>query len=114
MAHQNDQALDNVFGALSDPTRRDVVVRLSEGPASVKDLAAPYDMALSSFLKHIAVLERAGIVSSVKRGRVRTCRLVMDGFRPAETWIAARRRNNGGNIDRLVSFLDTMRDTAAE
>ncbi len=102
--------LDGLFAALSDPTRRAVVARLTEGPASVKDLAEPHDMALSSFLKHINILERAGLVQSTKRGRVRTCKLNTDAFRPAETWLLARRRRNSGKLDRLASMLDGMRD----
>lgn len=102
--------LDLLFAALSDATRRDIVARLAEGPASVKDLAAPHTMALSSFLKHISVLERAGLVRTKKRGRVRTCTLNPDAFRPAETWMAARRRRNANRIDTLASLLTGLRN----
>lgn len=101
--------LDSLFGALSDPTRRAIVARLAEGPAPVKELAEPHGMALSSFLKHIAALERAGLVTSTKRGRVRTCRLDAEGFRPAETWMAARRRRVTGRIDNLANLLSGLR-----
>ena len=104
--------LDGLFGALSDPTRRAIVARLTDGPASVKDLAEPHDMALSSFLKHINILERAGLVQSSKRGRVRTCRLNADAFRPAETWLLARRRQSSGRLDRLANMFETMRGDA--
>jgi len=66
---------DVVFTALADPTRRAVVARLGRGEAGVSVLAAGFDMALPSFLKHVRALERAGLVTTVKRGRVRTCRL---------------------------------------
>jgi len=67
--------LDQVFGALSDPTRRAIVMRLCEGEASVGQLAKPFEMALPSLMKHIRVLERSGLVASEKTGRVRTCSL---------------------------------------
>ena len=110
MSHQSDLTLDGLFGALSDATRRSVVARLTEGPATIKDLAAPHDMALSSFLKHIKILERAGLVQSVKTGRVRTCRLNPDAFRPAERWMLARRRQSSGRLDSLGSMLEAMRE----
>lgn len=111
MANQSDVMLDLLFAALSDPTRRAIVARLADGPAPVKELAEPHQMALSSFLKHIAVLERANLVTSNKRGRVRTCKLNPDAFRPAETWLASRRRQTIGQIDKLATLLDGMRDT---
>lgn len=109
MKDQSELMLDSLFTALADPTRRAVVARLTEGPATVKDLAEPHSMALSSFLKHITVLERSGLVTSSKKGRVRTCRLHPDAFRPAETWLMARRRQSTGRIDRLANMLDGMR-----
>lgn len=102
--------LDSLFAALSDPTRRSIVARLTEGPAPVKELAEPHDMALSSFLKHISVLERSGLVLTSKRGRVRTCKLNPDAFRPAETWLMARRRQSSVRLDRLATMLDGLRD----
>lgn len=109
MTKHSDLMLDVLFAALSDPTRRSIVARLTEGPAAVKELAAPHDMALSSFLKHVTVLEKSGLVLSTKRGRVRTCRLNADAFRPAETWLLARRRQSSGRLDQLASILDGMR-----
>ncbi|MEM1273031.1 MAG: metalloregulator ArsR/SmtB family transcription factor [Pseudomonadota bacterium] len=114
MAKHSDPLLDSLFTALSDPTRRAIIARLAEGPAAVKELAAPHPMALSSFLKHIAVLERAHLVSTSKKGRVRTCRLNPDAFRPAETWLASRRRQTTVKIDRLASLLEGMRGGAPD
>ncbi|MBF9029127.1 metalloregulator ArsR/SmtB family transcription factor [Rhodobacterales bacterium HKCCE3408] len=114
MAKETDPMLDNVFGAMADPTRRAIIARLSDGPAPVKELAEPHGMALSSFLKHIGVLERAGLVTTTKRGRVRTCRLQPEGFRPAEVWLAARRRHMSGRIDTLASLLTGLRDDKPE
>ncbi|WP_299399813.1 helix-turn-helix transcriptional regulator, partial [Pelagibius sp.] len=68
-----EAALDTVFRALADPTRRAVIQRLNRGPASVTELAEPFDMALPSFLQHLKVLEESGLVRSKKVGRVRTC-----------------------------------------
>lgn len=112
MTMQSDPMLDNLFGAMADPTRRAVIAHLTDGPATVKDLAEPHSMALSSFLKHISVLERAGLITSSKRGRVRTCRLHPDAFRPVESWLMARRRQSSGKIDRLATMLDSMRGSA--
>ncbi len=114
MSVDPDALLDVLFSAMSDPTRRAVIMKLSEGPATVKELAAPHGMALSSFLKHIGVLERANLITTSKRGRVRTCRLNPEGFRPAESWMSARRRQVSGRIDNLASLLTGLRGTAAE
>ena len=67
--------LDQTFAALADPTRVEIVTRLSRGPASVSELAEPYDMSLRAVLKHVQVLEDAGVVRTVKEGRVRRCEL---------------------------------------
>jgi DNA-binding transcriptional ArsR family regulator len=80
-------ALDSVFHALADPTRRAVVHRLSMGTATVSELAAPFDMALPSFIKHISVLERSRLISSRKRGRIRTCSLERGNLVTAERWL---------------------------
>ena len=80
--------LDYVFGALSDATRRAIVMRLCEGEASVGELAKPFEMALPSLMKHIRILERSGLVASEKTGRVRTCSLQMEAL---EVWLAAQR-----------------------
>ncbi len=97
--------LDAVFHALSDGTRRAVVARLAQGPASVSELAAPHDMALPSFMKHLRVLEGCGLVQSAKKGRVRTCALCPDTARQAEGWLAGQRRVWTGRLDRLDAFL---------
>lgn len=83
--------LDGVFRALADPTRRSVLERLTHGPASVNELAEPFDMALPSFLQHLRVLEDSGLVASEKHGRVRTCRIAPKAMARAETWLAAQR-----------------------
>ncbi len=104
-SHVTDTHLDGVFRALADPTRRAVVQRLARGPASVKDLADPFDMALPSFLQHIKVLEEGGIVVSRKEGRVRTCEIKSDALAGAQDWIADQRALWEGRLDRLEAYL---------
>jgi DNA-binding transcriptional ArsR family regulator len=90
MAEQSN-ALDTAFQALADPTRRAILSRLGQGPASVGELAAPHDMALTSFMKHLKILERAGWIISTKAGRVRTCTIVTDRFVDVGAWIYGHR-----------------------
>jgi DNA-binding transcriptional ArsR family regulator len=101
--------VDGVFRALSDPTRRDVLGRLSARSASVSDLAATYDMALPSFLEHLKVLERSGLVRSHKAGRVRTYELVPERLRVAENWLARQRTLWERRLDQLDSYLMKMK-----
>jgi DNA-binding transcriptional ArsR family regulator len=98
-------ALDHVFQALADPTRRGMVERLSRGPASVSDLAAPFAMSLPAVLQHLAVLESSGLVKSQKVGRVRTCTLDVSVMSPVEQWINARRTGWERRLDRLGAYL---------
>lgn len=106
-------ALDSVFQALADPTRRAVIGRLCRGPASVTELAKPFDMALPSFTQHIAVLERSRLIVSEKRGRIRTCTLVRTNFALAEGWfevLRAQWASRGDNLDSLLSKLNGDQD----
>jgi DNA-binding transcriptional ArsR family regulator len=98
--------LDLMFQALADPTRRAIVERLSRSPASVSDLAAPFDISLPAVVQHLQVLEAAGIVASEKVGRVRTCRMEPAGLSLAETWIHDRRLEWERRFDRLGDFLN--------
>jgi len=100
-----NHSLDLMFGALSDGSRRTMVDRLSRGPASVKELAAPLKMSLPAVLQHLRVLEESGLVRSEKVGRVRTCRLQPAALQAAEQWIADRRAGWVSNLDRLEQFL---------
>ena len=101
--------IDEVFRALSDPTRRDVLGRLSARSSSVSDLAATYDMALPSFMEHLKVLERSGLVRSHKAGRVRTYELVPKQLRMAENWLARQRDLWERRLDQLDSYLMKMK-----
>jgi DNA-binding transcriptional ArsR family regulator len=97
--------LDILFQALADPTRRAIVERLSRGPASVSDLARPFDMSLPAVVQHLGVLEAAGVVASEKVGRVRTCRIEPAALSLAEQWIHERRTAWEQRLDRLGAYL---------
>ena len=94
-----------IFGALADPTRLAVIERLARGPASVSELSRPFGMAGPSFLKHLRVLESAGLIRTDKRGRVRTARLQADALRWVEEWVALHRREWEQRLDDLAKFL---------
>jgi DNA-binding transcriptional ArsR family regulator len=103
-------SLDSVYAALADGSRRSIVERLSRGPASVKELAAPLAVSLPAVLQHLRVLEESGLVRSQKVGRVRTCRLEPAALQQAEQWIADRRSGWADRLDRLEEFLDSEGD----
>jgi len=98
-------SLDQVFQALADPTRRGMVERLVRGPASVSELSRPLAMSLPAVLQHLQVLEAAGLVSSEKAGRVRTCRIEPAALRTAEAWITDQRTAWETRLDRLGDYL---------
>jgi len=99
-------ALDRMFHALGDSSRRAMVERLGRGPASVSELAKPFEMALPTVVQHLAVLETAGIVASAKVGRVRTYQLVPGALEPAADWISRQRLPAERRLDRLGAFLN--------
>ena len=101
-------ALDSAFHALADPTRRAVVGRLVRGPAAVTELASPFAMALPSFMKHLSVLEKSGVVRSTKSGRVRTCELRPKALSRAERWIASQRAVWESRSDRMAAFTERL------
>jgi DNA-binding transcriptional ArsR family regulator len=97
--------LDLTFQALADPTRRAMVERLSQGPASVSELARPFAMSLPAVVQHLQLLEASGLVASEKVGRVRTCRIEPAALSLAEQWINQRRIAWGQRLDRLGEHL---------
>jgi DNA-binding transcriptional ArsR family regulator len=103
--------LDRVFRALADGTRRQVVERLVAGSASTSELARPFAMALPSFTQHMDVLERAGLVTSTKTGRVRTYELVPAALGVADGWLAEQRRLWERRLDQLDDLLRTLADS---
>lgn len=96
-------ALDRVFHALADPSRRSMIERLGAGAATVSELAQPLAMSLAAVTQHLRVLEDSGLVCSHKTGRVRTCRLDRDGLSAAQHWIGQRRGAGEGPPDRLAT-----------
>ena len=103
-------AADDVFHALSNPTRRQVLERLSVGPATVSELAAPFDMQLPSFVQHLSVLERSRLVRSTKRGRVRTYEIAPERFQVVDDWLAARRRLWEARLDRFDQYVKHLKE----
>lgn len=100
------KALDTSFAALSDPTRRAVIERLVTGSATVSELAAPHDMALPTFTRHLKVLETCGLVRSVKKGRVRTCYIEPAPLMELQGWLEWQRRVWDNRLDRLSAMAD--------
>lgn len=105
---------DDVFLALSNSTRRQVLEQLSVGPATVSELAAPFDMKLPSFVQHLSVLERSRLVTSRKQGRVRTYEIAPEPFKVAEDWLAARRQLWEARLDRFDEYVKQLKDKESE
>jgi len=97
--------LDRAFHALSDPSRRQMVERLSLGPASVSELAGPLTMSLAAVVQHVQVLEASGLIRSEKSGRVRTCQLQPVALHAVERWVVDRRAEWEARLDRLGDYL---------
>jgi len=113
MANQQ-VALNQVFAALSDPTRRAVLARLGRGRAAVSDLARPFDMALPSFTQHLKVLEGCGLVRSQKRGRTRFYELRPKRLQVAETWLEKQRALWEQRLDRLDAYLHELKASSEQ
>ena len=107
---REDEGLDSVFAALADGTRRDIVARLCEGEATVKELAAPYSMSIQAVSQHIAVLERCGLVSRGRHRQTRPCRIEPAALATAASWIEASRRVWTARMDRLETHLARLTD----
>lgn len=108
MAHS--AVADDVFHALSNATRRKVLERLSAGPATVSELAEPFDMKLPSFVQHLSVLEQSRLVKSKKQGRVRTYEIAPERFAVAEAWLTERRQMWEARFDRFDVYLKHLKD----
>jgi DNA-binding transcriptional ArsR family regulator len=106
MVNYRAEMLDDAFGALSDPTRRAMIERLSRGPASTGELAQPFALSLPAVMKHLRALESAGIVLGEKRGRVRRYRLEPAPLRMALTWLEANRAFWEARLDALEEYLE--------
>jgi DNA-binding transcriptional ArsR family regulator len=108
MAHS--AVADDVFYALSNSTRRKVLEQLSAGPATVSELAAPFDMKLPSFVQHLSVLEQSRLVKSTKRGRVRTYEIAPERFKVVEDWLTARRRLWEARLDQFDQYVTQLKE----
>lgn len=107
-------ATDAVFHALSNPTRRKVLERLSVAPATVSELAAPFDMQLPSFVQHLSILEKSRLVTSKKHGRVRTYEIAPERFKVAEDWLRARRQVWEARLDRFDEYVKQLKKKESE
>ena len=111
---QPQMQLNAIFGALADPTRRAIVARLVErGPASVGDLARPFRVSRPAISKHLRVLERAGIVSRTRDGRINRCRYDGTRMREASDWIASYRTFWQGQLDRFAEYLGSGQEAVS-
>ncbi len=106
--------VDHLLHALADPTRRRIVERLADGPASVSQLADPLPMSMAAVIQHLQVLEASGLVDTRKSGRVRTCRLDPERLDELQDWIAARRGAWERRLDRLGEVLDGQATAPAD
>lgn len=112
---QYSTVLDDLFQALADPTRRAVLSRLGSGPATVGELAEPFDMTLPSFMKHIHLLERSGWISTRKVGRVRACTIERSNLDVADHWLQDQRAVWESRTDRLEQFVTvTAKESEAQ
>src|SRR5688500_1263887 len=107
-----DPRLDSLFTALSDRTRRDIVVRLSTGEATVTELAEPYAMSMQAVSQHIRVLERSGLISQGRHRQTRPCRLEPAALEAALSWIEESRRTWSDRMDRLEKHLARVQKRA--
>jgi DNA-binding transcriptional ArsR family regulator len=107
---QYSRDLDSAFAAVADPTRRGILEHLGRGDASISDLAASFDMTLTGIKKHVRVLEGAGLVTTEKVGRVRTCRLGPRRMEKEARWIGLYQEMLAARLDRLGEFLERTKD----
>jgi DNA-binding transcriptional ArsR family regulator len=110
-APEEPAALDEIFGALSDPTRRAIVARLTDGPCSVGELGAPFPISAPAISKHLAVLERAGLIVRWKIGRVHYCRLTAARLADARAWFEQQEAFWERQLDSLEEYLDREKET---
>ncbi len=108
---KHDPDLSLLFHALSDATRRAMLMQLGEGPARVTDLAAPTGLRLPTIMRHLSVLEEAGLIETSKDGRIRTCAIVPEALEPVQGWLDQQRAIWEARLDRLDAFvMNLMKD----
>ena len=102
---KHDPDLSRLFHALADPTRRSILTRLAEGPAPVTELANPTGLRLPTVMRHLSVLEEAGLIATAKDGRVRSCAVVPEALAPVRTWLDEQRAIWESRLDRLDDYV---------
>ncbi|WP_018762721.1 ArsR/SmtB family transcription factor [Arthrobacter sp. 135MFCol5.1] len=110
MTVAEDQRLDAMFSALSDPTRRAIVVRLAAGDATVNELAEPFNLSLPGISKHLKVLERSGLISRGRKAQFRPCHLELQALDVAAGWIEENRRLWSERFDKLDQHLRNLHE----
>lgn len=109
--HETDLSL--LFHALADPTRRSFLTELADSPRQVTDLARPTGLSLPTVMRHLSVLEQAGLITTSKDGRVRTCAIVPEALEPARTWMDEQRAIWEARLDRFDAYVNSiMKDTS--
>ena len=103
---------DRTFAALADPTRRAVLERLGEGPATISELAAPAGMSLTGLKKHVRILEDAELVTTEKHGRTRHCHLGPKGLEDVSDWLETYRRGWDDRFDRLEEIIERKKGSS--
>lgn len=102
---KHDPDLSLLFHALADPTRRSILTRLAAGPAAVTELAEPTGLRLPTVMRHLSVLQEAGLIATSKDGRVRTCAMVPEALAPMRTWLDEQRAIWDARLDRLDAYV---------
>ncbi|TCS53683.1 ArsR family transcriptional regulator [Primorskyibacter sedentarius] len=110
--HEPD--LSRLFHALADPTRRTIVTRLAEGPAPVTELAKPTGLRLPTVMRHLSVLEEAGLIATSKDGRVRSCAIVPEALAPVRTWLDEQREIWEARLDRMDDYVMKLMEERAK
>jgi DNA-binding transcriptional ArsR family regulator len=109
-SHSVESRLDDIFQALANRTRRALLARLRSGPLMVTELARPFQMSLNAISKHLAVLEKAGLINRTIEGRVHSCRLGALPFADADNWLMQYREFWDGKLDNLAHFVESGKD----
>ena len=105
---KHDTDLSLLFHALADPTRRSMLAQLGESPARVTELAEPTGLRPPTVMRHLSVLEEAGLITTSKDGRVRTCAIVPEALEPVRTWLDEQRAIWEARLDRLDAYVMTL------
>ena len=111
---KHDADLSLLFHALADPTRRAILTRLAEGPAPVSELAKPTGLRLPTVMRHLSVLEEAGLIASSKDGRIRTCAMLPEALTPMRTWLDEQRALWEARLDRLDVYVMKLMEERKE